>query len=203
MNKIPIISGCGIAAVFWCFAIVLFHTSLHIEETWYKELMSDCRMGGVGFFFVVSGYFIMRGFNRASIWLNWRIELGKRLRSLCIPYLLWCLAGCFVVLSKAGVASLNINVALQLFGINSIAPSANGPLWYIKFLFLFTLTYPLLGVVFGKRWAGNHIISFVLLSLIPLLPVPMKFSLFYSYALFCMGASLSLSKLDMGGGRAW
>lgn len=50
----------SVLSVFWMIAIVLFHSSHGVRAVWYSELMSDCRLAGVGFFFAVSGFFLMR-----------------------------------------------------------------------------------------------------------------------------------------------
>ena len=43
----------------------------------------------VPFFFAVSGYFLSRHFDERGWWLR---ETGKRVTSLLLPYLLWCIA---------------------------------------------------------------------------------------------------------------
>lgn len=167
-------------SIVWMFAIVLFHSSYWVDAVWYRGLMADCRFGGVGFFFAVSGFFLMRkeGWGRRNArWGLWREAIRVRMRSLGVPYLLWCMVG------WAFIQHFDED-ALRAFGVVGLAPSANGPLWYVKFLFAFVLASPLVaGLIelFGywmfALWAG-------MMLAIPFLPLPLKCSMFFACFVF-------------------
>ena len=45
----------GLLSFFWMFAIVIYHAGEESSHL-YKELLSDFRIGGVSYFYLVSGY---------------------------------------------------------------------------------------------------------------------------------------------------
>ena len=50
----------------WMFGIVLFHACNGNSPRGYAELMSDFRIGGVSFFYIVSGFFLMKHFDEIT-----------------------------------------------------------------------------------------------------------------------------------------
>lgn len=173
----------SILSIVWMIAIVLFHSSNGVDVVWYKELMSDCRMGGAGFFFVVSGFLLMRrdGWMRPMEMLSlWKTAVRSRFRSLVVPCFIWCAIGLVVVLN----CESNI---LNAFGVIGVASSANSPLWYVKFLFCFVLLSPLVALGIEKlgHWSFPSLAMGMLTA--PFVPFPMKFSLSFSLACFVLG----------------
>ena len=179
----------SILSAVWMFLIVLFHCSYEVHDRFYAELMSDCRMGGVGYFFVVSGYFVARSFGGNSVLKDWIVVLRKRVRSLAVPYLIWCTVGL--------VCSFSFDNLLNAYGIIGICPTANNPLWYVKFLFCFAVVSP--GMIFFSRVSAKMLLAImvVLLVVVPFLPVPMKFSLWYSLAWFSVGIAVYYLRLNI------
>ena len=166
----------------WMLGIVLYHCGQGVSAAWYRELLADFRVGGVSYFFVVSGFFLARHAQGGGFCGWWRGEILKRVRSLLLPYFLWCAIG------------LSGPDLLRQFGLVGVAPAADSPLWYVKFLFLFCLVSPLLvaGVRGLRGWALP--VLGVLLALLPHFALPMKFSLVHSLLAFAVGLALGLRR---------
>jgi len=118
-------------------------------------------VAAVPFFFLVSGYFLAARADQPGWWCK---ALVKRLRTLGVPYLVWCLVPivlftlcwpgyesggeCWRILPKASA----IRAA---FGLNIFtAPEANRPLWYVRALMMLVLVSPLLVALVrkGRQW---------------------------------------------------
>lgn len=173
----------------WMFGIVLFHSSGGESPRWYTELMSDFRIGGVSFFFAVSGFFLMKHYGENGVLDWWKCEVSKRIFSLGVPYLIWCTLG------------LTSSDLLHQFGILGIGPTANAPLWYVKFLLIFCVLSPIV-VVLMKYIPRKLFVPFAIIAILilPWLHLPMKFSLFLSLLMFGIGAALhrdSISGLSL------
>ena len=105
----------------------------------------------VPFFFAVSGYFLSRHFDESGWWLR---ETKKRVVSLLVPYLFWCLAfflfmriGSAMTQATAGKsfwAALRFPVAKLpvAFGLRLEATPLLVPTWYIRALFILVLVSP-------------------------------------------------------------
>ena len=114
----------------------------------------------VPFFFMVSGYFLARHFGEAGWWAR---ETGKRMQSLLVPYLLWCVAfflfarigatavkasswACFMTALRFPIAKLPLALGLRLD-----APPMLVPLWYMRALFVIVLLSPVFAW-FAREW---------------------------------------------------
>lgn len=105
----------------------------------------------VPFFFTVSGYFLSRHFDERGWWLR---EAGKRVRSLLVPYLLWCMA--FFIFARMGLAAAKAVAGKEFWtvlsfpaarippalGVRLEAPPMLVPLWYVRALFAIVLLSP-------------------------------------------------------------
>ena len=167
----------------WMFGIVLFHACNGNSPRGYAELMSDFRIGGVSFFYIVSGFFLMKHFDEITgkkfYW--WKREIVKRLRSLGIPYLLWCALG------------LNGTDWLRQFGLVGICPTANFPLWYVKNLLIFCLISPL--IISIIRRLPSRLFAWMAVSatiILPWLHLPAKFGIFLSLLMFATGIGAAI-----------
>lgn len=170
-----------ILSFLWMIGIVLFHSGSNGCSAFYRELTTDFRVGGVSFFFVVSGYFLMKHF-QGDIYSWWKESILKRLKTLMIPYVVWC---------TLGLTGANV---LSQYGLISLGPIANPPLWYVKFLFVFCLISPLIILFVRKLRSPILIPAIVVVNLIvPCIPLPLKFSLVHSLLMFSVGIAIALN----------
>ena len=120
---------------------------------WFLQLMPEgiCQMA-VPFFFLASGYFLAQHIDGRG-W--WRREVGKRVWSILIPYVIWC--AFYVVYSMALQAMANIfahrpfldNVfradeVLTWFGLDMTKMPFLTPLWFLRSLFIVVLLSPVI-----------------------------------------------------------
>lgn len=164
----------------WMLGIVLFHAGSGECSSFYNNLINDFRVGGVSYFYVVSGYFLMKRFE-GDVYLWWKFEVLKRARTLLVPYLIWC---------SFGIQGFDL---LRQYGLTSLGPLANPPLWYVKFLFLFCLASPivLIAVKFLNRRKMFVPAILTLVIVLPCIPLPLKFSLVLSLLMFTFGIGLA------------
>lgn len=108
----------------------------------------------VAFFFMVSGFFLCLKFRtrKGSWWNCYRAELAKRWRSLMIPYLvlnlLWL--GCVLAYQWPNIRMGDHDVAhpfvwfdlLRALGFGGERYPIDGPLWFVRSLFLFAMFVP-------------------------------------------------------------
>ena len=111
----------------------------------------------VPFFFLVSGLFLANRSGEPGWWMR---AIAKRLRTLGIPYIVWCLVPFLVfsvlwpVGSPDGIcarAQMKASSIAAAFGLNFFTnPEANRPLWYLRDLFLLVIASPLVGWLVRK-----------------------------------------------------
>ena len=114
----------------------------------------------VPFFFTVSGYFLSRHFDERGWWPR---EVSKRVRSLLVPYLLWCMA--FFIFARVGLATVKAVAGREFWtvlsfpaamippalGVRLEAPPMLVPLWYVRALFVIVLLSPVLAWFASRR----------------------------------------------------
>ena len=176
----------------WMVGIVIFHSNVDCPD-WYLNILSDFRIGGVSFFFIVSGYHLSRRYGEMPVWDWWKSEIVKRLRTLLIPYFLWCT-----------FALTDFDLFGQ-YGITEVCPAAHIPLWYVKFLLMFCAVSLVvmrpIRYVAESRWFG--LLYFVAWAVLPWIPIPMKFGFVLSFMMFSFGFGLRFVKRPVTLHRRW
>ena len=166
MLHVPRVTEPGLAGVVWWF--------MH-------DYICQC---AVPFFFIVSGYFLA-GHMTESGW--WKRENIKRIRTLLVPYLIWCVLGfIFIALitllynvQKSKPICSNIALfdgqGLRIFGIDLRFLPVFSILWYVRSLILLSLVSPLLKkyIAMTRIW-GLIILMIARGCLVPVLlnPIP-------------------------------
>jgi succinoglycan biosynthesis protein ExoH len=155
-----------IIGFFLTIAVVLHHAhnlqfATGNPDAWLRYLESVFHYGlrglAVPFFFVCSGYFLCArdGFLRA-----WPAEVGKRARSLLLPFVLWSggwilamwalqslphLGACF------GREAISLRDGRQVLDLMTLDPIPH-PLWYMRDLFVLAIASPL-ALWAMRRWS--------------------------------------------------
>ncbi len=126
---------------------------------------------GVPIFFVISGYLLaVKAANgTAAGWYGKAVK--KRMRTLLVPYLLWCTISALTVIpftmlgNHLAGRSLASNTCLRepllsawnlvlVYGGDLRSGPANGPMWYIRELFLLVLAAPVFLKITSSRFWG-------------------------------------------------
>ena len=141
-------------AFFSTIVVVVSHISIFnisSEEMWIAKYFCA---GHVYSFFFMSGFFISMSMGDE----NWyAVSLAKRIRTLIVPYVLWCLFYYLLKFFESPLAVYNEvfnsrDMALnKVFGLGFGTPPYNIPLWYIKCLFVFVVGAPLFNSLVENR----------------------------------------------------
>lgn len=97
----------------------------------------------VPFFFACSGFFLARHFDAPGWW--WR-EVGKRMRSLAVPYVIWTFALAAVLYAESREI-----MGPGVLGIDPRKMPALEPLWYVRCLFVFVVLSPVFKWALDRR----------------------------------------------------
>lgn len=152
----------------------LFVVSIHVPLTiaegtfswWFVEVVKrGITFCATPYFFAAAGY-LLAGRTETEGW--YRCEMGKRVRTLLLPYLIWLLS-LYLCLDCAVVALLNLahgryfleGVILnpitlsRRFGLTSLLIPRHVPTWFLRTLICFMLLSPLFVWIVrrGKTWA--------------------------------------------------
>lgn len=122
----------------WSYGISLDRS---LDRLWYYGIGFSFCDWPVSFFMIVSGFFLGKKACEGEGW--WLRETFKRIRSLLVPYVIWCL---IAVIGGKWLLHGEKIAWLYDMGITVITPY-NGAMWYVKTLFLFCLIAPVLVTV--------------------------------------------------------
>lgn len=123
-----------------------------IPPRWVTGWLNEgvCTMA-VPYFFLVSGFFLVRG---SGSWLE---KVVRRVRTLLVPLFFWCAVGAIYLAALAFVANLHagrpwgahirlneVGYWFSALGLDPFAEPVHSPLWYVRALFVLILLSPLL-----------------------------------------------------------
>ena len=193
--KAVMLLGIAAAHSVSCFRYV--HTEQIISVKWYglsMYFLTSC----LGAFFFLSGYFCRMPEGRGG----YRGMLKKKLKVIAVPYLLWNVAyiAVFVAGGYFSPAVKNWGKVLELDSVWGIINTllgithhpADGPLWYLRNLFLLTVLYPVIRYVSKRVGWWSPVVIFVVLAWVCgcfRLPEYVRdyYLMPYSTAAFCSG----------------
>lgn len=138
--------------------VVLIHapTAANAGISTYVEVMLSDRLCqiAVPFFFAASGYLIAGHINEHGWW--WRVA-SKRLHTILVPYLFWCVIYAFVYWMDALCRGKPFGVHQIINGFGLVPTGAPfSPLWYLRELLILLLPLPIFVWILGRgRWLGG------------------------------------------------
>lgn len=152
---------------------------------------------GVPTFFCISSYLFFRNFHLSK----YKEKLKSRVKSLVIPYFFWSIFFLiYVVVITNIVIKLNVPIQIELASIEYdffsflkyiVWETFDGPLWYIRNLFIFFLLSPLFYQAIIKLKKGNWIIILISLGL-NLVFLPSSYGCLYWFPIFYLSAYLAI-----------
>jgi len=179
-RKIRIISFLATLAVIW----------QHIGGGYAKNLVVNflC-FWAVPWFLMVSGVFFMKTYEKYPF----LVFSKKKAHSLVVPYLFWgALGGCICM---PQIQNMGVHRFLDYFGITSLTPEGNTPLWYIQSIVIYM--FIMWGAIYVS--CGRVGIAFVVFSAVCGIMIAFKFKIGmpaspYWFLLGCLTTSCSTLK---------
>ena len=165
----------GVAMV----AIVVSHcySILSINNTYILSLFSDLGRWGILCFLLVSGFFLERDKNHASL-IKATLNVIKKIRkfyflhiiTMCIMILIYCWESRMEQLGLKIVSNIFLLQSFVPVGGTEIAYSLNTPVWYLSMMIFCWLLVPFMQNICCKiKWEILSIITYVLIGVILLL----------------------------------
>ena len=176
-------------------------------------LMRTATNWAVQFFFVVSGFFFaVHNLNKSWNGGGYVKLLGKKVKSLLVPYVIWALIGTIISTSLTLLNNYLMHRALfartfmdangvwrkinLLFGILSGGPIGNLALWYVRTLMLLFVLSPLF-VLMSRLGNKFLLISGLLMAMaLPGVSIPYVSIKLGSVGWFCAGMGVAQLSLD-------
>ena len=169
-----------------------------IESLFSENLTQIC----VPLFFMISGFLFFRNENSSIQYLE---KIKKRIKSLLIPYILWCLGIfllIFVLQQLPGIGNFFpqkfMDMSLKDNFLNAIIYPYNYPFWFIRELLLYVCLTPVIKFLIDKNGLVLPIFLF-LLGIITdsFLQLAVKVIQVYPFFYYVLGCYLGIKKLDI------
>jgi len=168
LTAVSFFSACG---------IVLLHANTFYADaspaaSWTMTFFSKVMTAfAVPMFFAISGFLIAKKTNSGQIDGWFQSALKKRVRTLIVPYLVWCTVYAFLFLPLVFLKNellgrqllentsltkpvLSLHNLVYLYGFSFSATPALRVLWYLRNLFYLCLLTPILFPMMRRRWSG-------------------------------------------------
>lgn len=157
-------------------------------------------------FFCLSAYLFFRNFNISK----YPSKIKSRIKSLVVPYLFWSsifLIYTIIITNISWIKELNTILDPIQYDITSfikyiILAKYDGPLWYIKILFLLCLISPILYYLINKLKKANLGIVCIIF-LLNLYFEPSYYGFLYWFPLYYLIAYLTINKIDKNYPSGW
>lgn len=136
--------------------IVWLHVSPYYDV---PKALSNIAVIAVPCFFALSSFWYFLSFDFEDPWNSYKTKFYSRIKSLLIPFLIFNLLGLLFNLFAYKVHPVGEH---PLSNISSISDAfyfvyeskSNGPLWYLRSLFMFIIFAPLLGfIIKATKWS--------------------------------------------------
>ncbi len=112
----------------------------------------------VPYFFIISGFFFCK--KQYNTYGRYKTLLYNKIKTLFVPFILWNLF-CLVILFIVNNQALNNISSISSFIYNLLLSKWNGPLWYVRDLFVLMMLVPIYQwIIYSK---------YVLIRVLPLL----------------------------------
>lgn len=137
-------------SVVCAFMVVFMHTgNADVVESsgwwWTTVVRQFCKIA-VPWFFLASGFFLVGHYESDPNW--YRTALVKRVRTLLIPYVVWCLVRCAyfipICARKCDLSDFLARNFWTFLGLDLLHAPFSSVMWYVRSLIFFVLLSPIL-----------------------------------------------------------
>lgn len=132
----------------------------------------------VPYFFIISGFFFCR--KKYDSYTKYKTLVLSKVKTLLIPFILWNLL-CFALWFTLNYNISGNNISINSFIQDLLLSKWNGPLWYIRDLFILMILVPLYQWIIKSKYI---LIQISLLFIIFFLWIPVDSSFMSSEAIF-------------------
>jgi fucose 4-O-acetylase-like acetyltransferase len=159
-------------------------------------------------FFFISGYLFFLSFrNKSKIELSdFKDKLVKRLRTLLLPYVLWCIFWFLVMCFIQSIPQFQSYFSSPLYEMNLkdllyklFWEPLNYPFWFLRELILYTLLSPLLYLLLKYLKVYGLLLCFIASIFLPYVLIVDNFYIvkYFSLFFFLLGSYFSLFSLKL------
>lgn len=160
--------------------VLLMHGTYEESSQWYwlwfiQKFIGTLANSSVPFFFITSGYLFFCNYAKFN---DTKLKIKKRLRTLLIPYIFWCIifmltTGIIGILVQLDTDYFELlrNGQISEFLLYCFWTPAAFHLWYVRDLFLIVLLSPVIALAIGNYPKTTLILSFIFFGIMAIVPV--------------------------------